>query len=95
MQAHRSGQLFPILMATWLTESSALADAPLPARDELRGSSPGGLAGVAAHRPFLGQIVVEGSVMPIRPPRTALAPAAPVTSAADWAITARFSRDRS
>jgi hypothetical protein len=45
MQAHRSGQLFPILMATWLTESSALADAPLPARDELRGSSPSGLAG--------------------------------------------------
>jgi hypothetical protein len=45
MQAHRSGQLFPILMATWLTESSAQADAPPPVRDDGRGFSPSGLAG--------------------------------------------------
>jgi hypothetical protein len=66
MQAHRSGQLFPILMATWLTESSALADVPLPARDDRRGCSPCGLAGAEAHRQFLGRVVVEGSVKPIR-----------------------------
>jgi len=62
MQAHRSGPLFPILMATWLTESSALADAPRPARDDPQGSPPSGPAGVAAHRRFLGQLVAEGSV---------------------------------
>jgi len=45
MQAHRSGQLFPILMATWLTESSAVAGAPPPARDGRRGCSPSGFAG--------------------------------------------------
>jgi len=49
MQAHRTGQLFPILMATWLTESSALADAPLPARDDPRRYSPSGLAGADMH----------------------------------------------
>lgn len=44
MQAHRSGQLFPALMATWLSASSALADAPLPAPEDKAVCSPSGVA---------------------------------------------------